>query len=468
MGTSLQLDKMVRAVLVCAAVCLVGYACAQMPPHIDTSNLMQFTQGGNATDADAGTVSPDLAIMSQVETEMMIARTYLDIVLKVQGAYYNKKAAIAMMTMFHEIHGEKSLPEMGPALFEEDPEDGDNADADEDEADDEAAEQQANEEDEEADENDEEAQEGELEEEGLNEFGETTNDFEDDVSFLEVPDLKTKATRLDLISKLDLFTAIKVRMYQTVFTAADLQKEFFLNRGLQLRLLSLGGALPSEYANLMYLQMFKTFLSTQKVSKSFEVVSTWTTWLEDELDAARAKSGVANVNRMDITSSKDELAEDRIFAFTAYANLAYIEMSEFMMESYLEYTMGANYKPAADAVTPGEAPASFLETETSTEAKFVPTMLQFTGQTYYAQKLYRMYFLYYQYAAASSGLQSCYANSKKVKVGGPRAKLSKALFFKGFLPNLVYASDIQLVTAMWQMYYVLQPMMGQQQSAAQH
>merc|ERR1711918_292285 len=100
-------------------------------------------------------------------------------------------------------------------------------------------------------------------------------------------------------------------------------------------------------------------------------------------------------------------------------------MSEFMMESYLEYTMGANYKPAADAVTPGEAPASFLETETSTEAKFVPTMLQFAGQSYYAQKLYRMYFLYYH----------------------------------GFLPNLVYASDIMTVTAMWQMYYILAPMM---------
>merc|ERR1712100_19386 len=136
-----------------------------------------------------------------------------------------------------------------------------------------------------------------------------------------------------LISHLDMYTAIKIRLYQTIFSAADLQKEFFLNRGMQLRLLSLGDALPAEYANFMYLMMFKTFLSTQKVSKSLEVVSTWSTWLEDDL----------------------------------------------------EYVQGSAAAPAGAPPAAGAAAASFLEVETSTEAKFVPTMLQFAGQSYYAK-----------------------------------------------------------------------------------
>jgi hypothetical protein len=98
-------------------------------------------------------------------------------------------------------------------------------------------------------------------------------------------------------------------------------------RYMQLRLLSLGDSLPAEYANFMYLMMFKTFLSTQKVSKSLEVVSTWTTWLEDELDAGRAMAGEAYVNRMSITASKDELVDDKFFAFTAYSQFAYLDMS---------------------------------------------------------------------------------------------------------------------------------------------
>merc|ERR1719498_640293 len=132
-----------------------------------------------------------------------------------------------------------------------------------------------------------------------------------------------------------------------------------------------------------------------------------------------------------------------------------------MMESYLEYVQGNAAAPAGTA-TP---PASFLEVETSTEAKFVPTMLQFAGQSYYAQKLYRMYFLYYQYAAAQNGLQSVHAAKAKAKgLNAPKGfPLSKALYYNGFLPNLVYASDIMTVTAMWQMYYILAPMMGQQQ-----
>merc|ERR1711988_389665 len=383
------------------------------PPQMDISNLMQFTGEGNFT--GEAPASPDLAIEQAVNAEMSIARTYLDIVLKVQMAYYQKKSATTAIMLNRKLFGTKA-PIAPAALLEDE------------------------------------------------------NDFEDDAtSFLETELEMQSPAKATLISHLDMFTAIKIRLYQTIFNAADLQKEFFLNRGMQLRLLSLGDALPAEYANFMYLMMFKTFLSTQKVSKSLEVVSTWTTWLEDELDAGRAMAGAAYVNRMSITASKDELVDDKFFAFTAYSQFAYLDMSEFMMEGYLEYVQGSAAAPAGAPPAAGAAAASFLEVETSTEAKFVPTMLQFAGQSYYAQKLYRMYFLYYQYAAAQNGLQSVYASKAKGLEGAKGPKLSKALYYNGFLPNLVYASDIMTVTAMWQMYYILAPMMGQQQqAAAQH
>merc|ERR1711988_1439051 len=433
------------------------------PPQMDISNLMQFTGEGNFT--GEAPASPDLAIEQAVNAEMSIARTYLDIVLKVQMAYYQKKSATTAIMLNRKLFGTKA-PIAPAALLEEENDDAEEDDAaevaDADEENDDAPDVDQSADDEAADDADE-----------VNQFGEDQNDFEDDAtSFLETELEMQSPAKATLISHLDMFTAIKIRLYQTIFNAADLQKEFFLNRGMQLRLLSLGDALPAEYANFMYLMMFKTFLSTQKVSKSLEVVSTWTTWLEDELDAGRAMAGAAYVNRMSITSSKNELIDDKFFAFTAYSQFAYLDMSEFMMEGYLEYVQGSAAAPAGAPPAAGAAAASFLEVETSTEAKFVPTMLQFAGQSYYAQKLYRMYFLYYQYAAAQNGLQSVYASKAKGLKGveGPKGlSLSKALYYNGFLPNLVYASDIMTVTAMWQMYYILAPMMGQQQqAAAQH
>merc|ERR1719446_1078134 len=219
---------------------------------------------------------------------------------------------------------------------------------------------------------------------------------------------------------IDMFTAIKIRMYMTVYAAADLQKEFFQNRAVQLRLYSdmATGVDVAPLSQIVYLQMFKTYLSTSKISKSFEMVSTWSTWLEDELDAVRDKMG----DKSSGGAEDKELAQDKLFAFKAYSSYAYLDMCEYMITTYMEYyissmmeqPMGAFYTNpgpmvATEPLTSGVSAASFLETEsttntnTNTQSKFIPTMLAGYGymthdnqMSYYAEKLYRMYFLYYQ------------------------------------------------------------------------
>jgi len=265
-----------------------------------------------------------------------------------------------------------------------------------------------------------------------------------------------------------MLTAIKVNLYQSVYAASDLQKEFFLNRGLQLKVASFGDAIPKEYVNLLYIQVFKTYLSTQKLSKRFEMVSTWTTWLEDELDLVRAKAGDVGSGG----SSDAEIVTDRLFAFQAFSNVAYLDLSEFMIASYLEYQQGVLAGAAVEGAMGGAG--SFLEVEanTNSKSKFVPTMLQAAGQTYYATKLYKMYSLYYAYAAAQGGLQSASIKFSLVSGKGAASKLpnaakySDSLMALGFASNVMYACDVDMVTAMWSIYNIVAPMFSQQEANA--
>merc|ERR1712054_442581 len=208
MGAPAPPEMMVRAVLVCAAVCLAGYASAQMPPQMDISNLMQFTGEGNFT--GEAPASPDLAIKQAVNAEMSIARTYLDIVLKVQMAYYQKKSAMTAIMMNRKLFGAKA-PIAPAALLEEEDDAAEVADADEEN--DDAPDVDPSADDEAADDADD-----------VNQFGEDQNDFEDDAtSFLETELEMQSPAKATLISHLDMFTAIKIRLYQTIFNAADLQ-----------------------------------------------------------------------------------------------------------------------------------------------------------------------------------------------------------------------------------------------------
>jgi hypothetical protein len=403
---------------------------------------------------DAGFAGIDEAIMGVVQGEEMLARTYLELVLKVQAAYYNRKAASSMVQLFLTRNGEepeavqKAIQQAAPQQqsFEE-------SDADEDE-------DIAREDDDEVD--------AEEAYQNAADFVLEEDNDDDAMSFLEIPHSDKKKQRLIAQAHLylDLFTAIKVRTFQSVYAAADLQKEFFLNRGLQLKVGSLGDAIPKEYANLLYIQLFKTYLSTQKLSKSFQMVSTWSTWLEDELDKIRGDLGDHGSGG----SNGEEIYTDRLFAFQAYSQLAYLELSEFMVDTYLEYQTGM--VGAASAEGAPEGAASFLETGASSKTKFVPTMLAFSGQSYYAMKLYKMYYLYYQYAAAQAGLQAASIrfsslSGKGVGASIPQGKAyAKSLYALGFGSNLMYASDVEMVTSMWAIYNIVAPMFTQQENNA--
>merc|ERR1711988_326343 len=96
------------------------------PPQMDISNLMQFTGEGNFT--GEAPASPDLAIEQAVNAEMSIARTYLDIVLKVQMAYYQKKSATTAIMLNRKLFGTKA-PIAPAALLEEENDDAEEDDA---------------------------------------------------------------------------------------------------------------------------------------------------------------------------------------------------------------------------------------------------------------------------------------------------------------------------------------------------
>lgn len=280
----------------------------------------------------------------------------------------------------------------------------------------------------------------------------------------EKPKIGMSPTKIDLLAHYNLFYATKIFTVQQVFAAAELQSDWMKARAQNILMMmaSQAGALPQELTSLMYLQMTTNFLKVQKLSTAFRVVSTFTSWLEDELDVSidliEAKGSKAAHHKAGLMQK--DLIETRSFSFAALSDYATLDLTIFSMEVYMQYQVQGMLAAVGAA-----QPVSMLEVETETEVKTE------TGTKFYAalaapfvlggemgsyMTVYTGYQKYAAYAGAVAGQQSCMFSKlgykakdrKKKKTFRTAAKAAWAQFSQ----FSTQAANIDYISSMWMIY----------------
>lgn len=320
--------------------------------------------------------------------------------------------------------------------------------------------------------------------------------------------------KMRLLASLNLFHSIKVFNLKTMFMASNLQQEFFATRAAMLKFTMYKDLIPPELISIFYVQMGSLFLKTQSLSLALQTVSTWTTWLEDELDF-----GIAILSNLDVLDEEkigdyeSEITDGRMWAFTTFSNFANIELTIFTLDYYVQYQsaqimqqsgqgqieqepskmngmqmnmqqnmqqniqqkMRQNNLQTKMRLSQMKMPAStggtgqsFLETgaEAKTKTKFVaalvaPFVLGGDHLTY--TNIYTFYQVFMQKQAADSGLMSAYAMKQASGQAAQQhmdsglatqAKNSAEMHFGAFASGLQQVANVGYITALWKMYFM--------------
>jgi len=287
----------------------------------------------------------------------------------------------------------------------------------------------------------------------------------DATSFLEMGEEGTddQQSKLALIASYQLLSGINVKTYQTVFHAGELQREFFMNRALQLRVQLSGGQLPPQILQLLYLQNYSTLLKTMKLSYCFQLISHFRTWLEDAIDVHGAIVEKVDNYALVAEEQEDDLIQDKMFAFHSYYMYAMLDFQVYWIDSYLEQMFMAMAGGAPQAAPEG---ASFLEEQSSTE--FAPYMYMSNPHMY--MKIVKFYKTMYQLYGAQAALSSVMADHQAYTMENDDDKsndeqaeqmrtFAKHMFAGGFARNLLMTSQLDQWTATFELYSLYAPFM---------
>merc|ERR1711970_536665 len=99
---------------VCMLLVVLGVT-GQVEETVDNTTTAETT----FTPTDENPVAPEDFIMTAVAAEEFMSRTYLDLVLKIQRAFLNKKAAMSMMMLSISPHSAKKHGIALPLLEED-------------------------------------------------------------------------------------------------------------------------------------------------------------------------------------------------------------------------------------------------------------------------------------------------------------------------------------------------------------
>jgi len=446
-------------------------------------------------------------IQYQVSEEATNARRYLDVVMRLQEAYYQSTAAQMFISKAIMESGRRALHNsvMGTSFLE--------VDSDED---------------------------FDMEEDlhissagvpdtsrGTMLEGKVDEAKVDEASLEEDEELGRRLSKTgsqvhkyQLLGALNLFHSIKIMNLKNIYMAHDLQEAFFVDRALWLKLALFKDLVPPELLSVFYKRLVSTFIKINTLSLSMQTVSTFTTWLEDEVDL-----GVYLLANPGQTSKVDsilglEIADDRLWAFTAYNKFATLQLTTFALDYYIDYEIN-NLMATGNAGDAQQMPQqggpmigmrnmqmprmpgqSFLQTESKTEAKtktkfyaalFAPFLFCGNGdpkngafggyqtptcqmhQGGIANGIYSFYQIYMTYSASSLGLQSAQSmkmafNKADRKVGmasaGTMMRYSKQLF-GAFASNLQQVANVGYITSLWEIYQIYQDYQTKAQMTAQ-
>jgi len=368
---------------------------------------------------DTPVFSAEMAML-QVQQEEAIARAYLGAVLKLQHAMYTSTAA-SNFIQENPIKAATSFLEVDENDFEEH---GDDLD----------------------------------------------QDFDEDTTTAYSPNPKQRLT-----ATYNLFRAIIVKTYQIIFGAAQVQQEFYVDRMMQIGVQASGQQVPPQVLQLVYMKLYTSMLKTWKFSYALQTVSHFRTWLEDEIDVGTAVVSRSANFEVVVQDQEDDLIRDRLFAFQSYNMQTMLDLQLTYFEMYLQQAFQALIGPAANA-TQAAGASSFLEEEATAQpsgsgagAQFWPMMMsQNPMMMTYMFKFWRVML---EFSAARSGLSAAYAEQQSYDklhdsdpsndVDALKLKEYSRSSFGGFAQNLLMSSQLEYITAIYEMYAMYAPAMGQ-------
>jgi hypothetical protein len=270
-----------------------------------------------------------------------------------------------------------------------------------------------------------------------------------------------------LIASYNLLKAIVVKTYQIIFGAAQIQQEYYADRMMQLAIQSSGQQVPPQILQLVYLKLYTSTLKTLKFSYAIQTVNHFRTWLEDEIDVGTAV--VSRVANFDLVAQEqeDDLIQDRLFAFQSYHMQTMLDLQLTYLDMYLQQAFQALVAPAAANAT---GAASFLEEEaTAQPSEFFPAMAMYQNPAMMTV-MFKFWRVMTEYSAARSGLASAYSEQQayaKLHDSDPsndgdayKLKEYATTMFGGFAQNLVMCSQLEYITAIYEMYALYAPAMG--------
>jgi len=399
-------------------------------------------------EAAAMSVSPDMLIMMQVQMEQAMAKKYLDLILRLQHSMYSSQAASSFIQLMTSEYQEDRVEAGGRPGYggyggmygfeqEQAHKPRNHRDSDDDFS--------------------------------FLERGSQTKDLEEDTLFVNYDsyndgtyagESNEMQAKIDLFGSLQLFYSVKIKLYQTLTFAADLQQEFYFDRMTTYMISMFGQGAPAQLTQLFYMKTFSTQLKTLKLALTLQTISHFTTWLEDAIDVGTAL--VADVPNAFLVAEDqdDDLIRDKMFAFSTYNQLATVNFLIFYIDMYLEYTVVA-------AMGGGAAPpaASFLEEEVEAEpsqsqSQFMPYMYYNYPQVY--TKFYQLYHLIFTMSAAHSGLMSVMLESAAYEkemdmdeFNDDEAEQQRTMaqhMFGAYAQNLMMASQLEYFTSIYELF----------------
>lgn len=457
----------VLALVACLALTVMAVAQENLPPA---------EEEGSAAAPQFDPAQADQLIQMHVQMEEMVARRWLELVLKIQHAQYNSLASMMIMhTMSleaEEKHKFNTRHEDAAASTMSDFEDSELTQDYLEDSDENILANKAH------------AKQGKAKaSQSLVGYGTLWggyNGMEDDSS-------NYNQDKLNLIADYYFFYAIKIWYAQTIYRIGDIQREFWMDRAMQLGVATVGQGLPPQVYQLLYLKVFRTYLETLKYSFALQMISHWVTWLEDGIDVYGAKVDQSNPYWESVVQDQsDDLIRDKMWAFSAYRQYAQLDFSVFYLDLYLEASLAPllggqgsfgqgsfgsfappAQTPAAEEVQPSAT--ALLEEEAQVEAE--PTQTKSFGPNagvaapYMLMKMFKWTHLLFQYMAAHSAYTAASTEQlayNKYDEGDYEASGNFRQFAQqmmaSFGQNLYQASNIQKGLAMWELYIMVAPL----------
>jgi len=247
--------------------------------------------------------------------------------------------------------------------------------------------------------------------------------------------------RLRLQAMFTAWKENKVATTMTIIGSEDVQKDYYMDRLVQLQMQALGNQVPPQLYSLVYMKFYLTYLKTMKFSQKYQVLAHFNTLYEDEIDVMTVVVAKNPNHEMILQEESPSLTKNKLWLFSTFSQFVQTDVTVFYLQYYLDYmTMALSG--------------------------------QNTGFPNMWQRMINLYTTMLTYMAAQNGLKGSILE-KASAVSASKGELQRSddeavvslTFFNQFSHCYRTASTIEYFMAFYSIYAMYAPYLAAQQQA---